>query len=55
MKALGVRMRTLISLIVYSVLLVMFIFVAFLTYAIFDDSVECGPGTVERENCVLGD
>ena len=48
-------MRILISLFVYAVLLVMFILVAFLTYAIFDDSVECGPGTVENENCVLGD
>ena len=55
MKASDVEMRTLISLFVYATLFVMLLFVAFLTYALFDDSVECGPGTVENESCVLGD
>ena len=48
-------MRTLLKLVIYAVLLAMFVVCAWFFAILFDDSPDCGPGTVERDGCVIGE
>ena len=48
-------MRTLLKLVIYAVLLAMFAVCVFFFVILFDDSPDCGPGTVERDSCVISE